>query len=90
MFLMAFAVQEMAVSQIQVAKQCWDNFSRVLIFVVWDSFANIVKNCTLQNKYVYGIHGELGICHRLTRCLIIRVTIKSGYCTIRYLAGSYW
>ena len=28
MFLMAFGVQEMAVGQIQVAKQCQDEFSR--------------------------------------------------------------
>ena len=44
MFLMAFAVQEMAVGRIQVAKQCQDKFSRVSIFAVWDSFANIAEN----------------------------------------------
>ena len=43
MFLMAFGVQEMAVGWIQVAKQCQDKISRVLIFVVWGSLANIAK-----------------------------------------------
>ena len=43
MFLMAFGVQEMAVGQIQVTKQYQDNFSRVLIFTIWDSFTNIAK-----------------------------------------------
>ena len=43
MFLMAFGVQEMAVGGIQVAiaKQCQDNFSRLLNFTAWDSFVNI-------------------------------------------------
>ena len=43
MFLMAVGVQEMAVGWIQVAKQCQDKFSQVLIFAVWDSFVNIAK-----------------------------------------------
>ena len=59
MFLMAVGVQEMAVGWIQVAKQCQDKFSRVLIFAVWDSFANIAKICSSQNKHVYGISNLL-------------------------------
>ena len=42
---------------IQVAKQCQDKFSRVLIFAVWAGsiqVANIVKIFTPRNKYVYG------------------------------------
>ena len=40
------SVLHMAVGRIQVAKRCWDKFSRVLIFTVWGSFANIAKICT--------------------------------------------
>ena len=65
MFLMAFGVQEMAVGWIQVAKQCQDKFSRVLIFAVWGSFANIAKKFVhCENKYVYGITSSLH--HRYT------------------------
>ena len=52
MFLMAFGDQEMAVGWIPVAKQCQYKFLQVLIFAVWDSFANniIAKICTLRKQ----------------------------------------
>ena len=53
MFLMAFG--EIAVSRIQIAKQCHDIFLQVLIFTVWDSFANKNKQIVhCENKCVYG------------------------------------
>ena len=53
MFLMAFGVQEMAVGRIQVAKQCQDKFSQVLIFAVWGSFVNILYTVKISMYTVF-------------------------------------
>ena len=55
MFMMAFGVHEMAVGRIQVAKHCQDKFYRVLIFAVWDIFANIAKNLYTAKVSVYTV-----------------------------------
>ena len=67
MFLMAFG--EIAVSRIQIAKQCLDIFLQVLIFTVWDSFANKKKKLYIAKISAYMVAEFSRLVESLAQCL---------------------